>query len=49
MKEKITKPTDKCNKHKRSATIWYRLTGEVICFKCKAVIIKAVKKTLKKD
>jgi hypothetical protein len=46
---KALKPKDKCSKHKRSATIWYRDTGELICFKCNIVIIKGVKKTLKKD
>ena len=48
-KESMMKPKDKCPKHKRSATVWYRDTNEVICLKCNSVIIKGVKKTLKKN
>ena len=47
MRKKILgpkKPSDRCSKHKRSATIWYRDTGELICFKCNTVIIKGVKR-----
>ena len=39
----MTKPKDKCPKHKRSATVWYRQTGELICLKCNSVIIKGVR------
>jgi len=39
----MTKPTDKCSKHKRTFTIWYRNTGELICSKCNTILIKAKK------
>ena len=44
----MIKPKDKCPKHKRSATVWYRQTGELICLKCNSVIIKGVKKNFEK-
>ena len=40
---KILKPKDKCPKHKRGGTIWYRETGELICMKCSEVLIKGIK------
>jgi len=40
----MNKPTDKCPKHKRAFTIWYRQTGELICSKCNDILIKAKKK-----
>ena len=42
------KPKDKCQKHKRAFTIYYRHTGELICSKCKEILIKAkkIKKSL---
>ncbi len=39
----MTKPTDKCPKHKRAYTIWYRHTGELICSKCNTILIKGKK------
>jgi len=39
----MTKPTDKCPKHKRAFTIWYRQTGELICSKCNSILIKGKK------
>ena len=44
----MIKPKDRCPKHKRAFTIYYRHTGELICSKCKEILIKAkkIKKTL---
>ena len=39
----MNKPTDKCPKHKRAFTIWYRQTGELICSKCNDILIKGKK------
>ena len=45
---RMIKPKDRCPKHKRAFTIYYRHTGELICSKCKEILIKAkkIKKTL---